>query len=222
MSNSDTQQPARPPEKPTLSWPQSSAPATPSSVVNAKPAPKNGAPAARYSTTSLAGAALGGLIIGMLLMFGLQRLPSNGTSDGALEKTPDGKTGQTSSASSGSATKAVAPAGSTAGYSGDSFTLTSVQSAGYSVSVSSISVSAPTWAVVYDNNNGMPGNALGAALFTPEKGSGIIRLLRATESGKKYFVGLQTDDGDRTFSLHGDAQVIDPDGRSVLASFVVQ
>src|SRR3989344_507443 len=79
-----------------------------------------------------------------------------------------------------------------AGYSRDRASAASPQEPGRSVFLTSVAVSAPTWAVVYEERNGMPGNALGARLFLPGEASGAVSLLRATEGGKRYFVGLQT------------------------------
>src|SRR3989344_9073053 len=52
--------------------------------------------------------------------------------------------------------------------SGSSLNITSPQVAGNSVAVAAVSVSVPTWIVIYESNAGQPGNALGAALFFPE------------------------------------------------------
>src|SRR3989344_1885239 len=56
-------------------------------------------------------------------------------------------------------------------------TISSPQIAGNSVAVAKAVVSAPTWIVVYENNAGQPGNALGAALFFPENQGGTVELL---------------------------------------------
>lgn len=102
------------------------------------------------------------------------------------------------------------------------FTAPSVQSAGLAVSVTAVSVFAPTWIVVYENRDGAPGNALGAALFTPESTGGSINLLRGTIPGQTYFIGQRRDNGDRVFSLEGDTPVLDQSGKPVLAQFTTQ
>src|SRR3989344_2920459 len=58
--------------------------------------------------------------------------------------------------------------------SGSSLNITSPQVAGNSVAVAAVSVSVPTWIVIYESNAGKPGNALGAALFFPESQSGTV------------------------------------------------
>lgn len=83
-------------------------------------------------------------------------------------------------------------------------TILSPQPAGTSVAVQKAIVSAPTWIVVYEDNNGKPGNALGAALFFPERQTGTVELLRATTPGKSYLAVKQVDNGDRKFSLKDD------------------
>ncbi len=83
-------------------------------------------------------------------------------------------------------------------------TVMSPQSAGMSVAIAKVVVSSPTWVVIYENKEGKPGNALGAALFFPESQSGTVELLRSTLPGKTYLVAKQVDNGDRKFSLKGD------------------
>jgi hypothetical protein len=85
-----------------------------------------------------------------------------------------------------------------------SLTIMSPQPAGMSVQVAKAIVSSPTWVVVYEDSNGKPGNALGAALFFPEHQTGAVELLRATSPGKNYLVVRQMDNGDRKFSLKDD------------------
>ena len=98
----------------------------------------------------------------------------------------------------------------------------SPQAAGMKVAVSGVSVLVPTWFVVYQNNAGLQGGALGAGLFLPGSTSESIPLLRATEAGKSYFVGESVDDGDRVFVLHGDPQTKDADGKVLLTAFQVK
>jgi hypothetical protein len=96
------------------------------------------------------------------------------------------------------------------------------QPAGLSVAVSGISVSKPTWVAVYESRSGEPGNALGAKLFFPGEASGSVTLLKATLPGETYFVGLQSDDGDRAYSRRGDAALLDGSGEATVAHFVAQ
>ena len=84
------------------------------------------------------------------------------------------------------------------------FTIQSPQAAGTAVAVAKAVVSAPTWVVIYENSNGKPGNALGAALFFPDHQSGTVELLRSTTPGKTYLAVKQVDNGDRKFSLKDD------------------
>lgn len=85
-----------------------------------------------------------------------------------------------------------------------SLTIPSPQTAGTSVTVAKAIVAAPTWVVIYENNDGKPGNALGAALFFPDHQAGTVELLRSTTSGKSYLAVKQVDNGDRKFSLKDD------------------
>jgi len=96
-------------------------------------------------------------------------------------------------------------------------------SAGTKVMVSNVSVTKPTWIVVYDNNNGVAGNALGAKLFAPvSQGgstSGAITLLRATKTGQTYLIGQNVDNGDAKFSKQLDKAVTGADGKPLLMTF---
>ena len=100
--------------------------------------------------------------------------------------------------------------------------LGSPQAAGNSVSVATAAISSPTWIVVYENNNGNPGNALGAALFFPGNQGGTVELLRGTTAGKSYLVTLQTDNGDRKFSLKDDQFLLSADGAPQWVTFEVK
>jgi hypothetical protein len=84
-------------------------------------------------------------------------------------------------------------------------------------------VSQPTWVVIYEDHAGVPGNALGAALFLPQSGnaaqSGTVELLRGTLPGQTYFAGEALDDGDKVFSLASDKPVRDAQGNPVLVEF---
>ncbi len=100
-------------------------------------------------------------------------------------------------------------------------TIASPQAAGNSVAVAKAAVSVPTWIVVYESNNGEPGNALGAALFFPESQSGTVELLRGTSPGKSYLIAQQVDNGDRRFSLKDD-QFVTVDGEPQWVTFEVK
>ena len=105
--------------------------------------------------------------------------------------------------------------------SGLGLTIASPQIAGNSVAVAKAAVSAPTWIVVYENNAGQPGNALGAALFFPENQGGTVELLRGTTAGKSYLATDQVDNGDRKFSLKDD-QFLSVDGSPQWVTFEVK
>ncbi len=103
-----------------------------------------------------------------------------------------------------------------------SLTVASPQNAGLTVAVTSVTVSAPTWVVVYESMNGAPGRALGATLFFPAQNgkAGTVNLLRATQPNQTYLVGESADTGnDRVFSLHGDQQVTGSDGKVLWYTF---
>lgn len=135
----------------------------------------------------------------------------------------------TSGATSGETSKAAtstaqAPAPSAAsGSQGAQRTAAPVavadQPAGLSVAIGAINIARPTWVVVYVSREGKPGNALGARLFFAGDKQGTVSLLRSTEAGQSYFVGLVVDNGDRVFSLSKDKPLADADGGPLWATF---
>ncbi len=99
----------------------------------------------------------------------------------------------------------------------------SPQTAGLQVAISHVSVTRPTWVVVYESRGGQPGNALGASLFFDStQNSGVVDLLRGTLPGQMYFVGESIDDGDRIFSLQNDKPVRDQSGNPLWVTFKTQ
>jgi hypothetical protein len=99
------------------------------------------------------------------------------------------------------------------------FSVPSPQNAGSEVAITNVEVSVPTWVIVYENRDGQPGNALGAALFWAGKTSGAVDLLRNTTAGQTYLVGEARDNGDRVFTLHKDPSVLDANGIPVWVQF---
>lgn len=77
------------------------------------------------------------------------------------------------------------------------------QPAGDAVAVE-VNTDKTAWAVVHEDRAGKPGNILGAQLFPAGKHLSTIALLRGTEAGKKYYVMLHADDGDRAFDYTQD------------------
>lgn len=102
----------------------------------------------------------------------------------------------------------------------------SPQNAGLSVAVAKVNVTKPTWVVIYDNNAGVPGLALGATLFYPVsmggETSGTISLLRNTFAGKTYLVGGRLDNGDHKLTFKDDVAVVDSNDKPILSVLTVQ
>jgi len=227
-------------QKPSLSWTQpaqdtkgndknASAPqAAKTPAPAAKPAAVHTpAPAAAPSNAgTYVGIFVAGVVVGALIGWGFTS--SNGgtstTASSTVETASSTSTGasNTQTSTSGSSQSgAVNLAGSSVGSSG-AIALAPTESAGFAVAVTKISVSQPTWLVVYEDNNGTPGNAIGAGLFFPESTSGTIELLRATLPGKSYFVGQSLDDGDKIFSTQNDKPIRDSKGNPLFTEFVAK
>ena len=95
------------------------------------------------------------------------------------------------------------------------------QLAGDRVLIKEIALSASTWAVVHEDVEGIPGNALGAQRFDKGIHNGTIDLLRSTNFDQNYYVLLYRDDGDREFDLETDSLVVGGDGNPVRDIFQV-
>ena len=217
-------------QKPTLSWQPPNAggqkreekPAAPKlpekNVFNKTlPPPAGGKSGAGLYT----GIFIGGLIVGLLVGWGVGS-SRTGSGAPASSSTSTSYTAQeTGAANATSGTSMEVPAGSMEGG-----LIISTQAAGLRVSVSSVSVSAPTWVVIYEDHNGVPGNALGAGLFYPvSQGgttSGTVELLRGTTAGQHYLAGESLDDGDHIFSLQNDKPLRDAQGNPLLVQFSTQ
>lgn len=205
-------------QKPTLSW-QTPAPAPKKAADKPLPLSDNGqgggtkqtktsTPEEKSNIANYVGVFIAGVIVGILLGWAI-------TSSRSGTATPAPSNSQTATTSSQTGVQAsvnsVVPGTIVVG---------NTQPAGASVAVSSVNVTKPTWVVVYDNNNGVPGRALGARLFLPTASGGEtsahIQLLRRTVAGTTYLVGQIVDDGDYNLSFSKDSAVLDTSGKPVL------
>jgi hypothetical protein len=224
-------------QKPSLSWtqPNDKNVANQSNQPNQPKAPQPVAKPAAVHTPTMSAAApsntgtyvgifVAGVIVGALIGWGFTS--SNGTSGMASSTTETTNTSTTTSTgtsanTTGTSQTGVNLSGSSVGSSG-AIVLASNQTAGFGVAVTKITVSQPTWLVVYEDNAGTPGKAIGAGLFFPESTSGTIELLRATMPGQSYFVGQSLDDGDKIFSTQNDKPVRDSKGNPLFTQFTAK
>ncbi|MBX4192231.1 hypothetical protein KW798_01970 [Candidatus Parcubacteria bacterium] len=215
----------------SLSWSQPSQSNTQQSPkLISNPPPKNpsmhpaiAAVQHNYGRGALTGSFVVGLIIGVLLgwtWFSLR----NDSASGDASATPTATSTKTSTSSTKTTTTKTPTSAPTTVSNSNGIKVTPVTS--LQVDVANVSVTKPTWVVVYDNVKGAPGNALGARLFFPmSKGgttSGSITLLRGTVSGKEYFVGQNVDNGDGKFSKQSDKAVVDSGGKAVVLTFTAK
>jgi hypothetical protein len=84
------------------------------------------------------------------------------------------------------------------------------QPAGPIVEVTMLTLSQPGWVAVYEDNNGTPGNVLGAARFEEGMHLGEISLLRSTEAN---------DTSEREFDLKKNPLIVGADGVSIRSVF---
>jgi hypothetical protein len=161
----------------------------------------------------------GGIVVGGLLAWSWFSLTpaETGTEENVTPAAGEGAENAGSpNPSTGTGNPSALP-GSTIG--NEALVVPSPQDAGLLVMVTSASVTSPTWVVVYESQNGVRGNALGAALFFPGGGAKNVNLLRATQSSKTYFVGRHVDNGDKQFSLTNDKAVVNAANNPVYVEF---
>lgn len=168
---------------------------------------------------------IGGVIVGALLMWGWNGLFSNTAptnTDVKNTATASGNTKETTTATANNTTIGGSGASKTpTTVIGDNLVIPSSQDAGMSVMVTSATVSAPTWLVVYEVYQGKPYRALGATMFFPEYNgkSGTISLQRTTTPNTTYFVGQSLDSGDHKFTPHVNKEVLDIAGNMIGVTF---
>ncbi|HEV7449680.1 MAG TPA: hypothetical protein VGP13_04045 [Candidatus Paceibacterota bacterium] len=184
------------PQKPTTSVVSGSAP-------EPKKSPHN--TSVQNQAPIYAGLLVGGIIVGVLLATAWSSFNHGSVS----------ATATSTMATSGTMTATTSLKGSTVGAP----LVVDDQAAGSNVTITKLTIAKPTWVVVYVSREGKPGNALGARLFFPGDKEGSVGLLRDTEAGQSYFVGLSVDNGDRVFSLSSDKPLADVDGGPLWATF---
>lgn len=94
------------------------------------------------------------------------------------------------------------------------------QKVGSTVSLKSVKFENAGWVAIHDDKEGTPGNILGAAWFPSGENSGLVELLRNTESGKTYFAMLHNDDGDKKFDNKIDVPITDASGTIIMVKFM--
>lgn len=105
--------------------------------------------------------------------------------------------------------------------SSDAITL-GTQDEGLFVEIESLVLSERLWVAVYELNDGVRGNILGAGRFPEGAHSNqTIKLLRATEEGRDYAILFHQNDGDQIFEYDTDDGIYLMDGKEVGAVFSV-
>ena len=93
------------------------------------------------------------------------------------------------------------------------------QPAGPIVEVTMLTLSQPGWVAVYEDNNGTPGNVLGAARFEEGIHLGEISLLRSTVPAHTYYLVLHGDIDSKEFDLKKNPVLLGPDKAPVRTTF---
>lgn len=94
------------------------------------------------------------------------------------------------------------------------------QSAGSIIHITGLSITEPRWVAIYDERDGQPGWILGAKRFLSGDTEGDVMLLRATESGKKYYAVIHNDDGNLEFNKQLDG--LPPTDSITIVSFMAK
>lgn len=212
----------------TLSWTAPGTQHKPAAPQDNKPKPQTPPPPAqkpsvkggeeKSNMTTYVGIFIAGLIVG-----GLLASVFTGQHGTPTVSTETSNTGTTTTTTTTNTTAGVDLTGSTLAGGLQGLTIASGQEAGATVAVSSISVQKPTWVIIYDNQGGVPGRALGAQLFFPVsqggETSGTVSLVRSTLAGHSYLAGERIDNGDNTYVPADDHQVLDANGQALTVQF---
>ena len=76
------------------------------------------------------------------------------------------------------------------------------------------------WVTVYEDVNGVAGSILGAKRVDEGRWQVTVKLLRATEADKLYYVKLLADDGDGKFDFSNDLPIVNElTGKEVMSQF---
>lgn len=93
------------------------------------------------------------------------------------------------------------------------------QVAGISAKIDLVELEKLSWVAIHEDNNGAPGNILGAQLFDSGANSGTVELLRGMLPARTYYAMVHLEDGDRAFDPKKDLPLIDDVGQPVWAIF---
>lgn len=216
------------PQLPKTAPAPASAASTPSSAkpisASANPAKKSVSNNQSSGTGKLIALFVAGVVVGAIAIWGWTQMgdqapatvTTNTNNTGTTGTTNTIPTGTTGSTNTNTGTSATTAAGGTQAFSVAS------QPAGLAVAITSVSLTQPTWIVIYDSINGTRGNALGAALMFPETKVGNVALLRTTIAGKEYLIGRSVDNGDKKFSMQDDKPVLNAAGAPIYTTFRAQ
>ncbi len=201
-------------KKPQLSWSQ------PTVAPTATPPPQTSQTAITPSTKShtVRNVGIGGVIV-LIIIGGVWALASRTKPSTSTPVTGASTTTTPTNNIQNNAGNVTPITVTPAALADGSLVIPSPQSPGMQIAITRALVTVPTWVVVYENYNGQPGNVLGAALFTHDRPSGVVELLRGTLPGQTYFVGEARDDGDHMFSMMRDPVIRDASGNPIWVKF---
>jgi len=93
------------------------------------------------------------------------------------------------------------------------------QKAGEIVYASQLVFEKEGWLAIREQIDGQIGNILGVQRYPAGTHTGVVKLLRSTESRRTYYAVVFVDDGDREFDFKKDAKLTDDKGNVVTAIF---
>lgn len=90
----------------------------------------------------------------------------------------------------------------------------------YVVTIESIQVTQPSFVVIYDDQEGMPGRVIGESEPVDSSATGLeVPISQALQSDQVYYALVHQDDGDRLFRPIKDVQALTQDQVVVLMTF---
>jgi len=104
--------------------------------------------------------------------------------------------------------------------SGDVDIVVPNQPFGETVLITKASLPSAAWVAIYEDNDGEPGNILGARRVNSGDWSGEVVLLRSTEADSAYYAKILSDDGDGSFNHQLDLPFLNSEsGEEIMTTF---
>lgn len=87
------------------------------------------------------------------------------------------------------------------------------------VYISSVQVAQPSWVIIQDSVNGLPGKVIGSTRFATGINPGKVTLTQPMVDGGTYYAVIYSDSGSAKFDATNDVPLKDSKGAVIMKSF---